>query len=82
MLDASIQSQVLQLMRDLQQEFKLTYVFITHDLAVAQFFCDRIAVMRKGKIVEHGTTQAVLTNPQHTYTKSLIASIPRIPQVH
>lgn len=82
MLDASIQSQVLQLMRDLQQEFKLTYIFITHDLAVAQFFCDRIAVMRKGKIVEQGTTQAVLTNPQHTYTKSLIASIPRIPQVH
>ena len=82
MLDASIQSQVLQLMRDLQQEFKLTYIFITHDLAVAQFFCDRIAVMRKGKIVEQGTTQAVLTNPQQAYTKSLIASIPRIPQVH
>lgn len=82
MLDASIQSQVLQLMRDLQQEFKLTYIFITHDLAVAQFFCDRIAVMRKGKIVEQGTTQAVLTNPQQVYTKSLIASIPRIPQVH
>ena len=80
MLDASIQSQVLQLMRDLKQEFKLTYIFITHDLAVAQFFCDRIAVMRRGKIVEQGLTNAVLTNPQHEYTKALIASIPRIPK--
>ncbi|PZU97304.1 MAG: ABC transporter ATP-binding protein [Pseudanabaena sp.] len=81
MLDASIQSQVLQLMQDLKAEFKLTYVFITHDLAVAQFFCDRIAVMQKGKIVEQGLTESVLTNPQHEYTKSLIASIPRIPYV-
>lgn len=81
MLDASIQSQVLQLMRDLKDEFKLTYIFITHDLAVAQFFCDRIAVMRQGKIVEQGSTQDVLTNPQHDYTKALIASIPRIPYV-
>jgi peptide/nickel transport system ATP-binding protein len=79
MLDASIQSQVLQLMRDLKEEFKLTYIFITHDLAVAQFFCDRIAVMRSGKIVEQGSTNDVLTNPQDAYTKSLIASIPRIP---
>lgn len=82
MLDASIQSQVLQLMRDLKQEFKLTYIFITHDLAVAQFFCDRIAVMRSGKIIEHGSTATVLTNPQHEYTKALIASIPRIPYIN
>ncbi|OIP78443.1 MAG: ABC transporter ATP-binding protein [Oscillatoriales cyanobacterium CG2_30_44_21] len=81
MLDASVQSQVLRLMRDLKAEFKLTYVFITHDLAVAQFFCDRIAVMQKGKIVEQGLTESVLTNPQHEYTKSLLASIPRIPYV-
>lgn len=81
MLDASIQSQVLQLMRDLKQEFKLTYIFITHDLAVAQFFCDRIAVMRGGKIVEQGSTASVLTNPHHEYTKALIASIPRIPYI-
>jgi peptide/nickel transport system ATP-binding protein len=82
MLDASIQSQVLQLMQDLKQEFKLTYIFITHDLAVAQFFCDRIAVMRSGKIVEQGSTAEVLTNPQHQYTKALIASIPRIPYIN
>jgi peptide/nickel transport system ATP-binding protein len=82
MLDASIQSQVLRLMRDLKEEFKLTYIFITHDLAVAQFFCDRIAVMRSGKIVEQGSTAEVLTNPQHEYTKALIASIPRIPYIN
>ncbi len=82
MLDASIQSQVLQLMRDLKKEFKLTYIFITHDLAVAQFFCDRIAVMRNGKIIEQGSTADVLTNPQHEYTQSLIASIPRIPYIN
>ncbi len=82
MLDASIQSQVLQLMRDLKEEFKLTYIFITHDLAVAQFFCDRIAVMRNGKIVEQGSTNDVLTNPQDEYTKSLITSIPRIPHIN
>lgn len=82
MLDASIQSQVLQLMQDLKQEFKLTYIFITHDLAVAQFFCDRIAVMRRGKIVEQGNTSDVLTNPQNEYTKALIASIPRIPHIN
>lgn len=82
MLDASIQSQVLQLMQDLKQEFKLTYIFITHDLAVAQFFCDRIAVMQAGKIVEQGDTESVLTNPQHPYTKALIDSIPRIPHIN
>ncbi|MFM7599931.1 MAG: ABC transporter ATP-binding protein [Pseudanabaena sp.] len=82
MLDASIQSQVLQLMQDLKEEFKLTYIFITHDLAVAQFFCDRIAVMRSGRIVEQGSTAEVLTNPQHEYTKALIASIPRIPYIN
>jgi peptide/nickel transport system ATP-binding protein len=82
MLDASIQSQVLRLMQDLKEEFKLTYIFITHDLAVAQFFCDRIAVMRKGKIVEQGSTEEVLTKPQHEYTKALIASIPRIPHIN
>lgn len=82
MLDASIQSQVLQLMADLKQEFKLTYIFITHDLAVAQFFCDRIAVMRNGKILEQGSTADVLSNPQDEYTKALIASIPRIPYVN
>jgi peptide/nickel transport system ATP-binding protein len=75
MLDAIIQAQVLDLMKSLKQEFNLTYLFITHDLAVAQTFCDRLIVMYQGKIVEQGTTE-ILTNPQHPYTQRLVASIP------
>lgn len=74
MLDAIRQSQVLELMQDLKQEFKLTYIFITHDLAVAQTFCDRLMVMYQGRIVETGTV-AILTAPQHPYTQKLVASI-------
>ena len=80
MLDASIQQQVLELMQQLKDEFKLTYVFITHDLAVAQFFCQNIAVMKRGRIVEYGTSAEVLGRPIHEYTKSLIASVPKIPE--
>lgn len=79
MLDATIQSQILQLMLELKQEFNLTFMFITHDLGVAQSFCNRIAVMRQGKIVEQGTTDSVLGNPQHAYTRALLNSIPRLP---
>jgi peptide/nickel transport system ATP-binding protein len=79
MLDASIQAQVLELMLELKKTFNLTYLFITHDLAVAQFFCTHIAVMRRGVIVEQGLTSEVLSHPQHEYTKSLLNSIPRIP---
>jgi peptide/nickel transport system ATP-binding protein len=76
MLDASVQSQVLDLMLELKQEFDLTYLFITHDLWVARFLCDRIAVMNAGKIVELGTTAEVFTNPQHPYTKTLLEAAP------
>lgn len=76
MLDASIQTQVLELMRSLKQEFNLTYLFITHDLWVARFFCDRIAVMNAGQIVEIGSTQEVFTNPQHPYTQTLLQAAP------
>ncbi|MCY7275769.1 MAG: ABC transporter ATP-binding protein, partial [Phormidesmis sp. CAN_BIN44] len=65
-----------QLMRELKREFDLTYLFITHDLWVARFFCDRIAVMNAGKIVELGLTQEVFSNPQHPYTKTLLAAAP------
>jgi peptide/nickel transport system ATP-binding protein len=82
MLDATIQSQILQLMLDLKQEFNLTFMFITHDLGVAQVLCNRIAVMRQGKIVELGMTESVLGNPQHPYTKTLLNSIPRLPTVY
>jgi len=80
MLDASIQQQVLELMQQLKDEFKLTYVFITHDLAVAQFFCQNIAVMKRGRVVEYGTALEVFGRPVHEYTKSLIDSVPKIPE--
>jgi peptide/nickel transport system ATP-binding protein len=76
MLDASIQAQVLDLMLELKREFDLTYLFITHDLWVARFLCDRIAVMNGGQIVEINTTQAVFNHPQHPYTQRLLQAAP------
>ncbi|HEY9614963.1 ABC transporter ATP-binding protein [Allocoleopsis sp.] len=76
MLDASVQSQVLELMLELKQEFNLTYLFITHDLWLARFLCDRIAVMNNGQIVEIGPTHELFTNPQHPYTQTLLQSAP------
>ena len=71
-----MQTQVLELMLELKQEFNLTYLFITHDLWVARFFCDRIAVMNAGKIVEIGNTREIFTNPQHPYTQQLLQAAP------
>jgi peptide/nickel transport system ATP-binding protein len=76
MLDASIQAQVLALMLELKAAFDLTYLFITHDLWVARYLCDRIAVMQAGKIVEIGTTEALFHHPQHPYTKLLLGAAP------
>ncbi len=76
MLDASVQSQVLDLMLHLKAEFDLTYLFITHDLWLARFLCDRIAVMNSGKIVEIGSKNQIFNNPQHPYTKTLLAAAP------
>ena len=76
MLDASVQSQVLDLMLKLKDEFNLTYLFITHDLWLARFLCDRIAVMNGGKIVELGATKEIFSHPQHEYTKTLLAAAP------
>ncbi|AFY50236.1 ATPase component of various ABC-type transport systems with duplicated ATPase domain [Nostoc sp. PCC 7524] len=76
MLDASVQSQVLDLMLQLKDEFELTYLFITHDLWLARFLCDRIAVMHGGKIVELGPTKQIFANPQHPYTQTLLAAAP------
>ncbi len=78
MLDASVQAQVLDLMLELKQEFNLTYLFITHDLWVARFLSDRIAVMNGGKIVELGETESIFTNPQHPYTQTLLSAIPSL----
>jgi peptide/nickel transport system ATP-binding protein len=78
MLDATVQTQVLELMLALKQEFRLTYLFITHDLWVAKFFCDRIAVMNGGKIVEIGAAKEVFDNPQHPYTQKLLGAAPML----
>ena len=75
-LDVSIQAQILNLLKDLQRDFGLTYLFIAHDLAVVRSMSDRIAVMQSGKIVETGPAEQVYTQPTHEYTKSLLASVP------
>jgi oligopeptide/dipeptide ABC transporter ATP-binding protein len=76
MLDMSVRAKILQLMLDLKNEFDLTYVYITHDLASAKFFCDRIAIMYLGRIVEIGATEEIFADPKHPYTKALLAAIP------
>lgn len=77
-LDVSVQAQVLNFLQDLQKEFQLTYLFIGHDLGVIQHICNRIGVMYQGRIVEEGTSKEVYENPQHIYTKRLIAAIPEL----
>jgi oligopeptide/dipeptide ABC transporter ATP-binding protein len=77
-LDVSVQASVLKLFRSLQDTFALTYVFISHDLAVMRAMCARIAVMYLGRIVELGETAAVFEQPRHPYTRSLLAAVPRI----
>ena len=75
-LDVSIQSQILNLLADLQDEFGLSYLFISHDMAVIHHICDRIAVMWNGKIVEEGTRDAVIGSPKHPYTQALLSAVP------
>ena len=77
-LDASTQAQVINLLKDLQEKFSLTYLFISHNLGVVEYIADRIAVMYRGNLVELGTTAQIMKNPQHVYTKRLLNSMPII----
>jgi peptide/nickel transport system permease protein len=77
-LDVTVQARILELMRALQRERGMALVFITHDFGVVSEICDRVAVMKDGEIVETGETRAVLANPQHAYTKRLIACVPEL----
>lgn len=76
MLDMSVRAKILQLMLDLKADLGLSYVYITHDLATAKFFCDRVAIMYLGKVVEIGPTAEIFANPRHPYTQALLRAIP------
>ena len=76
-LDVSVQAQVLNLLKDLQAEFGLTYIFISHDLSVVKFMSDMMAVMNEGKFVEFGPSESIYRDPKEAYTERLISAIPR-----
>jgi ABC-type oligopeptide transport system ATPase subunit len=75
-LDVSVQSQILNLLGDLQKEFGLSYLFISHDMAVIHHICDRIAVMWNGRIVEEGDRDRIINRPEHSYTRALLSAVP------
>jgi len=74
-LDVTIQFQILKLLKDIQKKLSITYLFISHDLRVVKFMCQRVAVMRQGKIVEQGSSEEIYTKPSHPYTQALLSSI-------
>ncbi|OED41605.1 peptide ABC transporter ATP-binding protein [Chromatiales bacterium (ex Bugula neritina AB1)] len=79
-LDVSIQAQVLNLFMDLREQFELTYLFISHDLSVVEHIADRIVIMYLGRVVEAARTEALFEDPQHPYTRALLAEVPRLDQ--
>jgi peptide/nickel transport system ATP-binding protein len=76
-LDVSVQAQVLNLLQDLQDEFRMSYIFISHDLAVVKYISDQVMVMNEGEIVEMANSDDIYLNPRHPYTKKLLSSIPK-----
>jgi oligopeptide/dipeptide ABC transporter ATP-binding protein len=76
MLDMSVRAKILELLLELKRDYDLTYLYVTHDLATAKFFCDRIAIMYLGRIVEIGTAEAIYADPKHPYTRALLRAIP------
>jgi peptide/nickel transport system ATP-binding protein/oligopeptide transport system ATP-binding protein len=77
-LDMSVQAQVLNLLTDLQARLGLTYLFISHDLAVIRYLCDRVALIHQGRIVEQGTRDQIFDAPQNDYTRQLLAAMPEV----
>ena len=75
-LDVSIRAQILDLLLDIQKRLDLSFIFISHDISVVRYFCDRVAVLHRGKLVEMGSAEQICTDPQQPYTKSLISAVP------
>jgi peptide/nickel transport system ATP-binding protein len=78
-LDVSVQAQILNLLRSLQQRFGIAYLFITHNIAVVDYLAHEVAVMYEGRIVEHGGVEQVLRSPSHAYTRELLSAVPTLP---
>jgi peptide/nickel transport system ATP-binding protein len=78
-LDVSVQAQVLNLMMDLQDRYGLSYVLVSHDLAVVNVMCDDVLVLQSGQVVEHGTAEQIFEHAEHPYTRALLAAVPGLP---
>ena len=77
-LDVSVRAQVLNLLKELQEQRKLTYIFVSHDMSVIEYICDRVAIMYLGKIVEIGTKDEIFNDPRHPYTQALLSAVPKV----
>jgi ABC-type glutathione transport system ATPase component len=80
-LDVSVQAQIISFLQELRQRLNLTYLFISHNLAVVRHMCDHVIVMNRGRVLEQGPTRSVFADPQNDYTRQLIASVPRLPKI-
>ena len=80
-LDVSVQAQIITFLQELRQRLNLTYLFISHNLAVVRHICDHVIVMNQGRVLEQGTTESVFAHPRNDYTRQLIDSVPRLPRL-